>query len=43
MNIIKMIKGLVVAAIVSAFSLPLMQLTAKSQLEFQFTIGQAKW
>ena len=43
MNIIKMIKGLVVAAIISAFSFATYAADSKNQLEFQFTIGQAKW
>jgi len=42
MNIIKIIKGLVVAAIISAFSLAAYAADSKNQLEFQCTIGQAK-
>jgi hypothetical protein len=40
---IKTIKGLIVAVIISAFGFAAYAADSKSQLEFQFTIGQAKW
>ena len=43
MNIIKMLKGLVVATVIAAFSMMHASADSKNQLEFQFTIGQAKW